>query len=83
MSLQLLIKVANIEIGRYSVQPTDQTFVIRYWYFYFGKNMGKKFSKNKIKNLSSEYSQKVLDHAKQSAVDALKTGSNTAIQKKP
>ena len=52
MSLQLLIKEANIEIGRYSVQPTDQIFVISYGFFSFCKNM------------SSEYSQKVLDQAK-------------------
>ena len=33
------------------------------------------------KNLSIKYSQKVLDHAKQSAKDALKTASKKAIQK--
>ena len=32
------------------------------------------------KNLSSQYSQKLLDHAKQSATDALKTASKRAIQ---
>ena len=32
------------------------------------------------KNLSSKYSQKLLDHAKQSATDALKTASKRAIQ---
>ena len=31
-------------------------------------------------NLSSKYSQKLLDHAKQSATDALKTASKRAIQ---
>ena len=33
------------------------------------------------KNLSSKYSQKLLDHAKQSATNALKTASKRAIQK--
>ena len=32
------------------------------------------------KKLSSKYSQKLLDHAKQSATDALKTASKRAIQ---
>ena len=39
--------------------------------------MGKYLSKN----LSGKYSQKFLDHAKQSATDPLKTASKTAIQK--
>ena len=42
-----------------------------------GRNIGKKI----IKNLSSKYSQKSLDYAKQSATDALKTASKRAIQK--
>ena len=42
--------------------------------------MGKNFGKRK-KNLSSKYSQKLLDHAKQSTTDAFKTASKTAIQK--
>ena len=37
--------------------------------------------KKKRRNLSSKYSQKLLDHAKQSAADALKTTSKEAIQK--
>ena len=32
------------------------------------------------KNLISQYNQKLLDHAKQSATDALKTASKRAIQ---
>ena len=39
--------------------------------------MGKKISKN----LSSEYSQKLLDHTKQFATYALKTASKRTIQK--
>ena len=37
--------------------------------------------KNISKNLSGKYSQKFLDHTKQSATDALKTTSKKAIQK--
>ena len=35
--------------------------------------MGKNIGKNRSKNLSGEYSQKLRDHAKHSATDALKT----------
>ena len=64
MSLQLLIKVKNIKMGRYPVQPADQIFVKSYGFFFSDKNMGKKIGKNLSKNLSKEYSQKVLDHVK-------------------
>ena len=37
--------------------------------------MGKSISKNKSTHLSSKYSQKILDRAKQSATGALKTAS--------
>ena len=33
------------------------------------------------KNMSNKYTQKVLDRAKKSATDAIKTASNGAIQK--
>ena len=41
------------------------------------KNIGKTISKN----LSGKYSQKLLNHAKQSATSALKTNSKRVIQK--
>ena len=37
--------------------------------------------KNVSKNLSSKYSQKLIDHAKQFATDAFKNASKRAIQK--
>ena len=43
--------------------------------------MSKIIGKNVSKNVSSKYGQKPLDHAKQSATDALKTASKRAIQK--
>ena len=44
--------------------------------------MGKKIGKNISKSLDSKYSQKRLDHAKQSATDAFKTSSKRVIQKR-
>ena len=43
--------------------------------------MGKTISKNISKTLCGKYSQKFLDHAKQSATDALKTYSKRVFQK--
>ena len=43
--------------------------------------MEKYIGKNASKNLSGKYSQKFLDHAKQSDTDAFKTASKRAIQK--
>ena len=43
--------------------------------------MGKSICKNICKSLSGKYSQKFIDHAKQSATDALKTSSKRVIQK--
>ena len=60
----------------YSAQPRDRIFVKSYRFLSFARNMGIS------KNLNSKHSQKLLDHAKQSATDALKTASKRAIQKK-
>ena len=46
----------------------------------FAKNTGKNIGRNIIKNLSCKYSQKLLDHTKKSATDALKTASKRVIQ---
>ena len=43
--------------------------------------MGKNIGKNISKRLSGKYSQKLLDHAKQSATHVLKTSSKRVIQK--
>ena len=39
----------------------------------FVKNIAKDIGKNISKNLKGKYSQKLLDHAKQSAIDAFET----------
>ena len=52
---------------RYSVQPRDRIFI-----------KGQNISKDMSKNLGDKYNQKLLDYAKQSAIDALKTTSKKA-----
>ena len=66
---------------RCSVQPRDRIFVKGYRFLSFAENIGQKNGKNINKSLNSKCSQKLLDHAKQSATDALKTTSKKAIQK--
>ena len=56
----------------YSVQPRDRIFVKGYGFLPFAKNIDKNIGKNISESLNSKYSQKCLDHAKQSATDALK-----------
>ena len=64
-----------------SVQPRDQIFVKGYGFLSFAKNMGKSTGENISKNISGKYSQKLLDHAKQSVIDTLETTSKRVIQK--
>ena len=40
--------------------------------------MGKNVGKNVIKNISSKYSEKLIDHAKQSVSDLIKIASKRA-----
>ena len=65
---------------RYSVQTRDRIFVRDYEFLSFAKNMDKNIGKNISKRLSGKHSQKLFDHAKQSATDGLKTTSRV-IQK--
>ena len=65
---------------RYSVQPSNQIFVKSHGYLSIDKNISK--------NVSGKYSlgmlampEKLLDHAKKSATDALKASSKRVIQK--
>ena len=48
----------------------------------FAKYIGKVIFKNISKNLGTRYSQKRLDHAKQSETDTLKTTWKRVIQKR-
>ena len=57
----------------YSIEPRDRIYVKGYGFLSFAKNMGT--------HLSNKYSQKLLDTAKKSTTDAIKTASKRAIQK--
>ena len=59
----------------------DRILVKGYGFLSFAKNISKSIGKDISKNLNGKYSQKRLDHAKQSAIDALKTTSKIIIQK--
>ena len=58
---------------RYSIEPKDRIYVKGHGFLSFAKSMGK--------NLSSKYSQKLLDSANISTTDAIKTASKREIQK--
>ena len=58
---------------RYSIKPEDRIYVKRYEFLSFAKYMGK--------NLSNKYGQNLLDSAKKSTADTIKTNSKRAIQK--
>ena len=58
---------------RYSIEPRDRIYVKGYGFLSFAKNIGKHFS--------DKYGQKLLDSAKKSKTDAIKTASERAIQK--
>ena len=58
---------------RYSIEPRDRIYVKGYGFLSFAKNMGK--------GLSNKYGQRLLDNAKKSTTDAIKTESKRAIQK--
>ena len=58
---------------RYSTEPRERRYVKGYGFLSFAKNIGK--------NISSKYSQKLVDSAKKSGTDGRKTTSKRAIQK--
>ena len=58
---------------RYSIKPRERRYVKGYGFLSFAKNIGK--------NLSNKYGQKLVDSAKKSATNALKTAGKRAIQK--
>ena len=58
---------------RYSIEPRDRIYVKGYGFLSFAKNMGK--------NLSNKYGQNLLDSAKKSTTDSIKTASIRAVQK--
>ena len=58
---------------RYLIEPRDRIYVKGYGFLSFAKSMGK--------SLSNKYGQKILDSAKKSTTDVIKTASKRAIQK--
>ena len=60
-------------MNHWKVKPRDRIYVKGYGFLSFAKNMSK--------SLSNKYSQKLLDSAKKSTTDAIKTASKRAIQK--
>ena len=58
---------------KYLIEPRDWIYLKGYGFLSFAKNMGK--------SLSNKYGQKLLDSAKKSTTDAIKTASKRAIQK--
>ena len=58
---------------RYSFDPRDRIYLKGYGFLSFAKNIGK--------SLSNKYGQKLLDSAKKSTTDSIKTASKRTIQK--
>ena len=58
---------------RYATEPRDRIYEKGYGFLSFAKNMGKSWS--------NKFGQKLLDSAKKSTTDAIKTASKRAIQK--
>ena len=58
---------------RYSIEPSDRIYVKGYGFLSFAKHLGK--------NVSNKYDQKLLDSAKKSTTNTIKTASKRAIQK--
>ena len=58
---------------RYSIEPRDRIYVKGHGFLSSAKNMGK--------DLSNKYGQKLIDSAKKTTTDAIKTASKRTIQK--
>ena len=58
---------------RYSSEPRNRIYIKGYGFLPLAKDM--------VKSLGNKYGQKLLDSAKKSTTDAIKTASKRAIQK--
>ena len=65
---------------RYSIETKERRHVKGYGFLSFARNIDTHAAKV-AKNMSDKYSQKLVDTAKKSATDAIKTASKRAIQK--
>ena len=66
---------------RYSIKPRDRIYVKGYGFLSFAKNMGKVLNNKCAATSATNIGQKLLDSAKKSITDAIKTASKRAIQK--
>ena len=64
----------------YSIEPRERRHVKGYGFLSFARNIGT-YAAKAAKNMSNKYSQKLVDTAKKSATNAIKTTSKRAIQK--
>ena len=64
----------------YSIEPRERRYVKGYGFLSFARNIGT-HAAEAAKSMSNKYSQKLVDTAKKSATDAIKTASKRAIQK--
>ena len=65
---------------KYSIEPRDRIYVKGCGFLSFSKNTGRHANKF-AKSLSNKHRQKLIDSAKKSTTDAIKTASKRAIQK--
>ena len=81
IKVTLIIKWCGLSIKmRYSIKPKERRYVKGYGFLSFARNIGAHATKV-AKNMSNKYRQKLVDTAKKSATDAIKTASKRAIQK--
>ena len=64
----------------YSTEPKDIIYIKGYGFLSFAKNIGT-HATNVAKSFSSKYGQKLLESAKKSLTDAIKTASKREIEK--
>ena len=65
---------------RYSIEPRERRYVKGYGLLSFARSIGTHATKV-AKNMSNKYSQKLVDAAKKSEADVIKTASKRAIKK--
>ena len=65
---------------RYSIEPRERRHIKGYGFLSFAFNIGT-YAAKAAKNMSNKYSQKLVDTAKKSTTDVIKTASKIAIQK--
>ena len=84
--MQFPLSVNSIEYNShcmkicYSIEPRERRHVKGYGFLPFAKNIGTHATKV-AKKMSNKYGQKLVNTAKKSTIDAIKTASKIAVQK--